>query len=129
MGAGASLSKESAPRVESMPGFDGRYLEIDGYTLGFESFEQAGDFTPFYRGLPGDLCQSHHWGYVIKGRMIMHRPEGDIVAEAGEAYYVGPGHTGEVGLPGTEVIEFSPTAEYEQTMVVVAKNVEAASAG
>jgi hypothetical protein len=40
-----------------------------------------------YRGLPDDRCQSHNWGYVIKGRMIMHRPEGDIVAEAGEAYY------------------------------------------
>ena len=125
MGAGANLSKKSATRVESMPGFDGRYIEIDGTTMGFESFEHAGDFTPMYKGLPDDRCQSHHWGYVIKGRMIMHRPEGDVVAEAGEAYYVGPGHTGEVGLPGTEVIEFSPTAEYEQTMAVVAKNLEA----
>jgi len=53
------------------------------------------------------------------------RPEGDIVAEAGEAYYVGPGHTGEVGLPGTEVIEFSPADEYDKTMAVVAKNLEA----
>ncbi len=126
MGAGGKLSKESAPRVESMPGFEGRYLEIDGYTLGFESFEQAGDFTSFYRGLPDDLCQSHHWGYVIEGRMVLHRPEGDVVVEAGEAYYVGPGHTGEVGLPATRVIEFSPTAEYEQTMAVVAKNIQAA---
>lgn len=82
-----------------------------------------------YRGLPDDRCQSHHWGYVIKGRMIMHRREGDIVAEAGDAYYVGPGHTGEVGLPGTEVIEFSPAAEYDQTMAVVAKNMEAAAGG
>jgi len=125
MGAGANLSKEGAPRVESMPGFDGRYLEIDGTTIGFETFDQAADFTPLYKGLPDDLCQSHHWGYVIKGRMIMHRPEGDVVAEAGEAYYVGPGHTGEVGLPGTEVIEFSPTAEYEQTMAIITKNMEA----
>ena len=62
-----------------------------------------------------------------EGRMIMHRPEGDIVAEAGDAYYVGPGHTGEIGLPGTRVIEFSPTVEYEQTMAVVAKNIEAAN--
>lgn len=129
MGTGATLSRKNAPRVESMPGFDGRYLEVDGYTLGFETFEQAGDFTPMYKGLPDDRCQSHHWGYVIKGRMIMHRPEGDVVAEAGEAYYVGPGHTGEVGLPGTEVIEFSPTAEYNETMAVMAKNLEAAFGG
>ena len=49
--------------------------------IGFEYFEQAADFTPMYRGLPDDRCQSHHWGYVIKGRMIVHRPDGDIVAE------------------------------------------------
>jgi hypothetical protein len=122
MGTGITLSKEHAPQVESMPGFEGRYAREDGYNLGFESFEAAGDFTPMYRGLPDDRCQSHHWGYVIKGRMIFHRPEGDLVAEEGEAYYVGPGHTGEIGLPGTEVIEFSPAAEYDQTMAVVAKN-------
>jgi hypothetical protein len=45
--------------------------------------------------------------------MIMHRPEGDVVADAGEAYYIGPGHTGEVGLPNTEVVEFSPADEYD----------------
>jgi hypothetical protein len=126
MGRGAKLSKENAPQAESMPGFEGRYQTEDGYIFGFESSAEAGDFTPFYRGLPDDLCQSHHWGYVIKGRMIMHRPEGDIVVEAGEAYYVAPGHTGEVGLPGTEVIEFSPVDEYEKAMAVVANNLEAA---
>jgi hypothetical protein len=128
MGTGITLSKESAQQVASMPGFEGRYAREDGYNLGFESFEAAGDFTPMYRGLPDDLCQSHHWGYVISGRMIFHRPEGDLVADEGEAYYVGPGHTAEIGLPGTEVIEFSPAAEYDQTMAVVAKNLESAGA-
>lgn len=37
-------------------------MEEDGYVLGLESFEHAADFTPMYRGLPDDLCQSHHWG-------------------------------------------------------------------
>src|SRR6266571_4165372 len=129
MGTIAKLSSRGEARVESMPGFEGRYVEADGYVLGFESFEEAADFTPMYRGLPDDRCQSHHWGYVIKGRMIMHRPEGDIVAEEGEAYYVGPGHTGEAGLPGTQVIEFSPAAEYDATMAVVSRNLEAAAGG
>lgn len=60
--------------------------------------------------------------------MIMHRPEGDIVVEAGEAHYVGPGHTGEVRLPGTEVIECSPADEDYQTMAIVARNLAAAGA-
>jgi hypothetical protein len=127
MGAGTTLNKDSAPQVESMPGFEGRYVRDDGYVFGFESFEQAVDFTPMYRGLRDDLCQSHHWGYVISGRMIFHRPEDDLTAEAGEAYYVGPGHTGEIGLAGTEVIEFSPAQEYDETMAVVGKNLEAAA--
>jgi hypothetical protein len=69
-----------------------------------------------YRGLPDDLWQSHRWGCVIKGRMVFHRPEGDEVFEEGEAYYVGPGHTGEVGA-GTQIVEFSPSDEYAQRMV------------
>ena len=124
MGAGGKLSPEGG-HVESMPGFEGHYLDVDGYTLGFETIDEAMDATPFYKGLPDDLCQSHHWGYVISGQMIMHRPEGDIVVGEGEAYYVAPGHTGESGRPGTKVIEFSPTTEYQQTMEVVAKNMEA----
>jgi hypothetical protein len=126
MGTGAKLNKDDAPQKESLPGFEGRYLREDGYNLGFESFEHAADFTPMYQGLPDDLCQSHHWGYVIKGRMIMHRPEGDIVVDEGEAYYVGPGHTGEAALPGTQVIEFSPVEEYDRTLAVVGKNLQAA---
>ena len=49
MGTGAKLNRDDAPQKESLPGFEGRYLREDGYVLGFESFEQAADFTPMYR--------------------------------------------------------------------------------
>jgi len=46
---------------------------------------------------------------------LAHEPRG------GEAYYVAPGH-----LPylyaGTEVIEFSPTAQLHETLAVIEKN-------
>jgi len=42
-------------------------------------------------------------------------------ALAGDAYYVGPGHT-PILYAGTEVIEFSPTKELQQTLEVVEKN-------
>ncbi|WP_426998449.1 hypothetical protein [Pseudarthrobacter sp. N5] len=92
------------------------------------AFEEGGDVTPFYRGLPEDLCQSPHWGYVIRGRLILHRPDGDEVVEVGEAYYTAPGHTGEVG-PGTELVEFSPSDEYARTMAVVSQNLDAGVQG
>src|SRR4029453_13137487 len=80
-----SIDDESA-RVERMTGYEGRYREADGYTIAFERFEEGGDFTPFYKGLPDDRCQSHHWGYVVKGRLTMHMPDGDEIVHAGEAY-------------------------------------------
>ena len=57
----------------------------------------------------------------------VYADDGETVIGAGEAYYVGPGH-----LPylyaGTEVIEFSPTKELQQTMAVVEKNLLSAGA-
>ena len=85
-----------------------------------DTVSQAEILSPF-SALRGDL------GSFAAGETMLEAV--DKVAEAGEAYYVGPGHTGEVGLPGTEVIEFSPTSEYNETMAVMAKNLEAAFGG
>jgi hypothetical protein len=46
------------------------------------------------------------------------------VVEAGNAYYLPPGHTVMLDA-GTELIEFSPREPYQQTMEVVARNFEA----
>ena len=56
-----------------------------------------------------------------QGRVPLRRRE--EVFEAGDAYYVGPGHT-PVLYAGTEVVEFSPTEELGHTMEVVTKNME-----
>jgi hypothetical protein len=45
------------------------------------------------------------------------------VVAAGEAYYLRPGHVYEA-LEDVESIEFSPTAEWQQTMEQVSKNAE-----
>jgi hypothetical protein len=66
-------------------------------------------------------------GYVIRGRLAFRSADGEEVFEAGDAYYVGPGHT-PVLYAGTEVVEFSPTEELGRTMAVVTKNMEALQA-
>ena len=48
-----------------------------------------------------------------------------FIFETGDAYYVPPGHT-PVLYAGTEVVEFSPTEQLQQTLAVVTKNMEAA---
>lgn len=107
----------------SAPGFEGRYAELLDYTVGFEAYSEESDLTPFFVGLPDDRCQCRHFGYVKKGSVTFKTPDGDETFNAGDAYVVGPGHT-PVLHPGTELVEFSPTAELNETMDVVMKNME-----
>ena len=63
---------------------------------------------------------------MIKGKVSFKTADGEETFETGDAYYVAPGHT-PVLYAGTEIVEFSPTKELQQTMDVVSKNMEAAS--
>ena len=116
-------SKETAPRAEDMGVMEGRYAELGGYTVAFETFREDADAAPLMKGLPDDRCQSPHWGYVVSGKVTFTYADREEVYEAGDAYYAEPGHTPAV-TAGTEVIEFSPTEAYGQTMEVVGRNLE-----
>jgi hypothetical protein len=70
----AKLSRQGAARVERMPGFEERHVEADGYVIGVGVVRAACQLHADVRGLPDDLCQSHHWGYVTQGRMISIDP-------------------------------------------------------
>ena len=120
-------SKETAARVEDMGVMEGRYHELDGYTVAFETFREDADGTPLFRGLPDDRCQSPHWGYVVSGRITFRYADREEVFEAGDAYHAPPGHVPVIEA-GTEVVEFSPTGAYEKTMAVVAGNLAAMTA-
>lgn len=120
-------SKNTASRVEDMGVMEGRYEELDGYTVGFETFRVDADATPLFKGLPDDRCQSPHWGYVVSGQVTFRYDDRDEVYETGDAYYAPPGHIPVVEA-GTEVIEFSPTEEYRRTMEVLGRNLAAMQA-
>ena len=117
-------SKETASHVEDMVVMEGRYEELGGYTVGFETFREDADATPLFEGLPDDRCQSPHWGYIVNGRITFRYADHDEVYETGDAYYAPPGHIPVIDA-GTEVVEFSPTGEYQQTMATVAGNLAA----
>src|SRR5436309_15121005 len=85
-------SKETASRVEDMGVMEGRYGELGGYTVGFETFREDADATPLMKGLPDDLCQSPHWGYVVSGGVTFRYADREERDEAGDAYYAPPGH-------------------------------------
>ena len=50
------------------------------------------------------------------------------VLEAGDAYYIGPGHS-PIMEAGTEIVEFSPKDEYRKSMEVAERNLAAMQEG
>ena len=120
-------SRTEAPVAVDEDVFEGRYVELAGYTVGYEKFKADFDPAPLFRGLPGDRCQCPHWGIVVKGRLVFRYADRDEVFEAGDAYFGPPGHI-PIATAGTEVIEFSPSVELQQTMAVVGENLEASKA-
>lgn len=117
------ISKNNTSQVEKMEGFEGRYEELDGYTVGFETYSADADLSPLFKGLPNDQCQCPHWGYVLKGKLTYKYPDGEDEIKEGEAYYARPGHTPMI-FAGTEIVEFSPTDKLKETMEVVTKNAQ-----
>jgi hypothetical protein len=118
--------RDEAPILVDAPEIEGRYVELDDTTVAFERFRVDVDPAPFFRGLPDDRCQCPHWGTVLSGRMTFRYADREETLTAGDAYYAAPGHLPLV-TAGTEVVEFSPTAQLQATMAVVGANMAAAA--
>ncbi|MCK4969547.1 MAG: cupin domain-containing protein [Thermoplasmata archaeon] len=88
--------------------------------VGMVTFNTEVDMTPLFKGLPNDMCQAPHWGYVFKGRMRVKYGDRDEVIEAGDTFYLEPGHTAIIEA-GTELVEFSPKEELEKTEENIAR--------
>lgn len=102
-------------------GVDFRTKALGGQTIAWVQLPKGTDLRPGLEGLPGDMCQCPHWGYMIKGRVLMRTPDGDKTYDAGQAFYWGPGHAPEA-LEESEFIDISPTAELEAVIAHVTGN-------
>jgi len=67
-------------------------------------------------GLEGNLCQSPHWGYVLKGELTTTDAEGiqETVA-ANDMFYWPAGHNVKVNADA-EIIMFSPQHEHSHVI-------------
>jgi mannose-6-phosphate isomerase-like protein (cupin superfamily) len=119
-------SRTSATETVEVEGYEGHMEQLEGgYTVAFEKYTADADLAEFFTGLPDDQCQAAHWGYVLAGKVTFRTASGEETFEAGDAYYVPPGHTPML-FANTEVVEFSPTEQLQQTLEVVTKNMQAA---
>jgi hypothetical protein len=121
-----SANQMTTPVSVDLPVLQGRYAELDDYTVGFESFPEDLDPAPLFAGLPDDRCQCPHWGVVQSGQITFRWAAHEETYGAGDVYYAPPGH-----LPliagGTALVEFSPTAALGATMAVVEANMAGAA--
>ena len=121
------ISRESAAHVDQHGPVEDRHEDVDGYTVNFLTFHEDIDATPLLKGLPDDRCQCPHWGYVFKGRVTFRFADHDEVFEAGDAFYLPPGHV-PIHDAGSEYVQFSPSEELELVSATIVSNMQAMGA-
>lgn len=95
--------------------------DLDGYTVQFTHFKVDMDGAPLLKGLPNDRCQCPHWGYVEKGSISFGFDDHVEVFEAGDAFYVPPGHTNAISAD-SDVLMFSPADLLAETVAAMSRN-------
>jgi hypothetical protein len=118
------VSRESASQGGDHGPVVDRSDELADHTVNFVTFRESIDATPLLKGMPDDRCQCPHWGYVIKGRLTYRFADHDEVFEAGDAFYLPPGHIPVENEPGSEYLQFSPSAELREVSAVIMRNMQ-----
>ncbi len=114
-----TTSKDTATRIADYGEAIDRTEEMDGYTCSFTTITQDSDLAPILAKLPTGNCQCPHWGYVTAGRITVTYGDKVEIIEAGDAFYMSPGHA-PAAVRGTEFVMFSPTEELAVTEQAIA---------
>lgn len=124
------LPKTDIPVRLAAPGATARQLEGFGEpdgTFGVEYFSlDAGtDLAPLLAGLPGDVCHSEHWGYLISGRVVVsYADDSTERVGGGEVFYWPAGHSVRVE-DDAELIMFSPQTEHGEVLDHIGRKIAA----
>ena len=110
----AKVSRETTDKVEDFGVAEDRSSTVEGYTINFVTIRDTMDLAPILASLPGGNCSCPHWGYMLKGRMIVRYGDREETIEAGDAFYMSPGHAPEAEA-GAEFIQFSPADQLAAT--------------
>jgi hypothetical protein len=121
-----SITPQDVPIAIEGDGVEFRKRPAGAMSVSFVRLPMGADLSPMLEGLPDDLCQCPHWGYMIKGRVRMHTKDGDRDYEAGRAFYWAPGHAPQA-LEDSEYVDFSPTHELDEVVQHVQRRAQAAA--
>ena len=115
----AKVSSETAENTKDYGVALDRFSTVEGYTINFVSIREDMDLAPMLASLPGGKCACPHWGYMVKGQMIVDYGDHQETFEAGDAFYMSPGHAPEAKA-GSEFIQFSPADQLAETEAAIA---------
>ncbi len=115
----AKASKETTPTTMDMEVAEDRACELEDFTVSFVTIRRDHDLAPMLAALPGGMCECPHWGVMTKGRMTARYRDREEVFEAGDAFYMPPGHTA-ASAAGSEFVQFSPTDLLAATEAAIA---------
>ena len=122
------VSKDDASTVKDFGVAEDRSEDLDDYTVSFVTIKETHDLAPILRSLPTGDCQCQHWGYVFKGRMTVQYGDHEEAFEAGDAYYMPPGHA-PAAEAGTELVMISPAKEYAELETAMMQAMQAMGGG
>ena len=117
-------AKKDLPATEVPGMMVAHSAEWDGYLVDFAKLKEQGDMSPLLEGLPDNMCHSPHWGYLFKGKMVMKYKDREETINAGDAFYMEPGHVPTFIEEGTEYLMFSPKKEDEEVKAVFKENLK-----
>ncbi|HEV8297645.1 MAG TPA: hypothetical protein VGQ20_10115 [Acidimicrobiales bacterium] len=122
----AKASKDTTPTTMDVEIGEDRSCALEDFTVNFTTIRRDHDLAPMLAGLPGGVCRCPHWGVMAKGRMTARHADREEVFEAGDAFYMPPGHTA-AAEAGTEFTIFSPSDLLAETEAAIAKAMQDAA--
>lgn len=94
---------------------------LGGMSINYVQIAAPADFTPLFEGLPGNMCPSPHWGYILEGSVRVRYGDGkEETLNAGEVCYTPAPHTAVVDK-NLKFIDFSPDSKFVPLMEHMAK--------
>ena len=117
------IAKDDIPAKIDVPGAVARVASNFGNVTGFgqmggEYFSLAAgtDIAPLLKGLRDDACHAPHWGYMIRGELVVTYTNGQMdTCKGGDLFYWPPGHSVRV-VDDSDIVLFSPQHEHNVVM-------------
>ena len=121
-------SKEELPVTSKRGGVVVRETTWGAMHVEMPTLDKELDMTPLFKGFPDDMDPVPFWGYVVKGRFRAIYKDREEVVDAGDVFYLPPGHT-VIYEAGTEFVMFGPAEQVEKAAPIIARNYAAAQVG